>query len=285
MKKYLKILLSLIMVFALTGCVKYNTNMEVGKDKSVTLEIIYAIDTSMAENFASNMESDWDTDWEEVETEEEDYEDLDETNEINLFEEEKEEEEEDISSEGPEEVNKEDYEWLEKKGYKVEEYEYEKDGSKYVGVKISKKFKSIDDIAKNKDKEVDFTTLFNDKEKFNDSKIFTKKGSVYKADFVFDFTQDGKDVSDEYKSYQAMFDLKYTVKLPNKAKKHNASKVSDNGKTLTWNLKYGKKNKVEYQFEFGSSKTIILIIVAVIAVIAIIAGVVLLKKKPTQTVE
>ena len=267
MKKLVKILMSLLLVFGLTGCVKYTTSMEVKKDKSVTLEIIYAMDTSAMEdlNFGEL-------------TEDEDYEDedLDAANEIELTD--YEEEEEDIAS-NDSSVNKEDYEWLEKKGYKVEEYTYEKDDSKYVGVKITKKYDSIDDISKDKDITVDFTTLFNDKDNFKEE-FFSKKGNIYKANFVFDFTQDGEDVSDQYASYQGAFDLKYTIKLPNKAKKHNASKVSDDGLTYTWNLKYGKKNKVEFEFGFGSSKTILLVVGA-IAIVAIIAGVVLLKKKNT----
>ncbi len=272
MKKLVKILMSLLLVFGLTGCVKYTTSMEVKKDKSVTLEVIYAMDTSAMEDL------DFGELTEDEDHEDEDYEDedLDAANEIELTD--YEEEEEDIAS-NDSSVNKEDYEWLEKKGYKVEEYTYEKDDSKYVGVKITKKYDSIDDISKDKDITVDFTTLFNDKDNFKEE-FFSKKGNIYKANFVFDFTQDGEDVSDQYASYQSVFDLKYTIKLPNKAKKHNASKVSDDGLTYTWNLKYGKKNKVEFEFGFGSSKTILLVVGA-IAIVAIIAGVVLLKKKNT----
>ena len=50
MKKLVKILMSLLLVFGLTGCVRYTTSMEVKKDKSVTLEMIYAMDTSAMEN-------------------------------------------------------------------------------------------------------------------------------------------------------------------------------------------------------------------------------------------
>ena len=270
MKKLVKILMSLLLVFGLTGCVRYTTSMEVKKDKSVTLEIIYAMDTSMADDLNFG-------DLEEEDTEYEDEEDLDATNEIEVTDY---DEEEDIAADESS-INKEDYEWLEKKGYKVEEYSDEKDGSKYVGIKITKKFDSIDDISKEKDLTVDFTTLFEDKDTFKEE-FFSKKGNIYKANFVFDFTQDGEDVSEQYASYQSAFDLKYTIKLPNKAKKHNASKVSDDGKTYTWNLKYGKKNKVEFEFGFGSDKTILLV-VGIIAIVAIIAGVVLLRKKNTNT--
>ena len=79
-----------------------------------------------------------------------------------------------------------------------------------------------------------------------------------------------------------MFDLKYEIKLPKEAKSNNASKVSDDKKTYTWNLTYGKKNTVEFEFELGSKKTIFIVIGAVVAV-AVIACVlvVVLKKKKT----
>ena len=44
MKKSMKLLAILLFVVLMSGCVKYNFKMEVGKDKSVTIEIIDAID-------------------------------------------------------------------------------------------------------------------------------------------------------------------------------------------------------------------------------------------------
>ena len=47
-------------------------------------------------------------------------------------------------------IDKDDYKFLEDKGYKVEEYsETNDDGDKYTGVKISKKYDSIDEITVN----------------------------------------------------------------------------------------------------------------------------------------
>ena len=93
MKKLVKILMSLLLVFGLTGCVRYTTSMEVKKDKSVTLEMIYAMDTSAMENL----------DFGELSEEENEEEDLDAANEIELTDN---EEEEDISS-NDSSVNKE----------------------------------------------------------------------------------------------------------------------------------------------------------------------------------
>ena len=55
MKKYLKLVLVFIFVFALTGCVKYDMEMEIKEDKSVNFELIYAIDYSIMDQF-ENME-------------------------------------------------------------------------------------------------------------------------------------------------------------------------------------------------------------------------------------
>jgi hypothetical protein len=271
MKKYLKMLLALIMVVTLTGCLKYNVNMEVSDDKSVSLEMIYAMNTSYMDDF--NMDMDAEDEIAEEDDEEEVSAEL---------EEEEEEEPVEKEDENPS-VKKEDYEWLEKKGYKVEDYEYEdKEGNKYVGIKVKKTFDSIDDIAKEDEKTVNFTEMFEDKDKFDDSQFFSKKGNEYTANFVFDFTQDGEDVSEQYKDYAKMFDLKYEVKLPREAKDNNASKVSDDKKTYTWNLTYGKKNTVNYTFELGSSKKLAIIIIIAVVVVAAVAccvAVILSKKK------
>ena len=247
MKKYFKTFLALIMVFALTGCVKYNMNMEVNANKEVKLELIYAIDTSYMEQFNTNEENQDDTT-----TEAED----------------------DDTNNG---VKAEDYNFLKEKGYTVEEFKEEKDGKKYNGVKISKTFKSIDDITKEEEKSIDINKLLGDKDTFDDSQFFSKKGNTYKADLVFNFKENG---DDSMGSLGNNFDLKYSIKLPVKAKEDNATEKSADGKTLTWNLKYGEENKINYSFELNKNNTIIYIGIGVsILVVAGIATVILKKKK------
>lgn len=45
--KKVKVILLLFITLLLTGCVKYNANMNIKKDKSMTFNIIYAVDTSI----------------------------------------------------------------------------------------------------------------------------------------------------------------------------------------------------------------------------------------------
>ena len=209
MKKVVRLLISLVLLLALAGCVKYDVTMGVNKDKSVDFEMVYAMDTSSYDNMGSEEETNDDTT-------------------------EPEEDEEPIE-EGSTGVTTDDYSFLEKKGYKVEEFYEEKDDKKYQGVKISKTFKSIDDITKEVDKTIDFNTIVGKVETFDESQVFSKNGKVYKASYLFDFSDDGKDVSADYKDYQSMFELTFTISLPNKPRSSNATKTSKDGKVLTWN--------------------------------------------------
>lgn len=50
MKKNKFILMLCVLTFMLTGCVKYNANMNINKDKSMDFSMIYALDTSLFED-------------------------------------------------------------------------------------------------------------------------------------------------------------------------------------------------------------------------------------------
>ena len=81
------------------------------------------------------------------------------------------------------------------------------------------------------------------------------------------------------------FELKYTVTLPAKAKTNNATEVSKDGKTLTWNLKYGEKNKVEYTFDLGNNSNVVMYVGIGVAALVVVGAVVLVltKKKNNNT--
>lgn len=235
MKKKLGLLLILILMICLTGCVKYNVSMEVKDDKSVTLEIIYGMEVD--DSFMDDEEP-----WDEEDSwydEEESWDDED-----SWYDEEESLDEEESDSE----VSVDDYKFLESKGFKVEEFIEEKDDTVISGVKITKTYENIDDITKDKEIVVDFNETFGDEDNFDDSQIFYKKGNNYVANFVFDFSEEGDDT--DYSEYQSMFDLQYKIKLPKKVVSSNATYLSDDGKELTWDLKYGVKNKVNFQFSF-----------------------------------
>lgn len=77
--------------------------------------------------------------------------------------------------------------------------------------------------------------------------------------------------------------MKYTVNLPVKAGNNNASEVSKDGKTLTWNLKAGEVNEIN--FEASSSALVTGIIIAVIVLVVIGAAIVAAIKKSKNNEE
>ena len=122
-------------------------------------------------------------------------------------------------------ITVDDFKELKEKGYKVEEYSEKTDEYDYQGVKISKTFNNIDDLVS---EDGIATDVLVDDEDIN-TKWFTKNGSKYKSIMNFDFSSEDEN-EDETIS-------------------NNADEVSNDGKTLTWNLKYGVDNKVDYEFE------------------------------------
>ena len=269
MKKYIKYVFSFVAILMLTGCVKYNFNMEVKSDKSVNLELIYAINSSAMEQFGNSLgEANDDT--------------QNETDDIT---------EDELTTESDENLVDE-YAFLKEKGFTVEEFKEEANNKKYVGVKIKKNYASIDNITKDTEKTIDINKVLGEKETFDDSQFFSKSGNLYKANLLFDFTEgetsDGEDSEMDLSSMGLSFELKYKVKLPAKSSSNNATEVSEDGKTLTWDLTYGKKNTVEYSFEMPAqtavalnmdSNMVMYIGIGVFVLIVVVLVVVFSKKK------
>lgn len=171
-----------------------------------------------------------------------------------------------------EEMTKEMQENAELSDYTVEAYSDEK----LEGFKASKHVTDFADIS--------LEEAFgeeNVKDSDNNRLKVEKKGSktVYSQNAEID-------LSSMDTSMATMVTMKYTIKLPTKVGNNNASEVSEDGKTLTWNLKAGEINKVEFEAtELGTAAKIIrvaIIIVAVIVGIVIIALIIKLIIKKTK---
>ena len=78
-------------------------------------------------------------------------------------------------------------------------------------------------------------------------------------------------------STASMVTMKYVIKLPVKAGDNNASEVSEDGKTLTWNLKAGEVNEINFQAS-GNSLVMIILIIAVVVIVAVAVILIFLKK-------
>ena len=236
MKKTIQLLLLFVLMVNLTGCVKYNVDMEIRDNKSMTLQIVYGMEVS-DDIFEFNPD---------------DSEDFIIDN--------------DESDEG---VSVDDYAYLKDKGFSVEKFVEEKDDTTISGVKITKTYTNIDEITDSKNFTLDFNKMFDEENKnaVNDVKFFSKKGNKYVANFVFDFS-DATAESSALEMMDSMLELQYKVKLPNKNVRNNATSVSDDGSELVWDLKYGTKNEVNFEFSFNDDINWIPVIIIGIGIFA-----------------
>lgn len=101
-----------------------------------------------------------------------------------------------------------------------------------------------------------------------------KKGSkmVYSQNAEVDLTSMGEEMA----SY---VNMKYTVKLPVAVGENNADDVSDDKKTLTWNLKAGEINKIQFEASESGILSTILIIVAIVVGVTVVAVIVVVVLK------
>ena len=238
----------------LTGCVKYEMDMQINDDKSMDFTLIETMDLSYANSDEDTTEED---------------ESLDESLDDSLYNEYETEDEYTESSSGVDidELN----ESMGKRGYKVETY-VDPNNSKYEGAIITKHFDSIDDISKEGDIiEIDLTNIT--EEDFDDSVFFSvQKGlvyDVYKANFKI-LNEDN--VLEE--SMASIMKLTFSIKLPKGALvESNATTVSDDKTVLTWELKSTEINKINFAFKFAEKSNLYMAYasVGIIALLIVIA--------------
>ena len=117
------------------------------------------------------------------------------------------------------------------------------------------------------------TFSLNDGDQDEDLIMFQKRGNNYFTEFMAGEPVDTSDTE----GYDITYNVKYIVNLPNKAISHNATEVSEDGKTLTWDLTQNL-DTISYEFTF-SNNTVMYIIIGVLVVCAVVAFVLLNKKK------
>ena len=144
----------------------------------------------------------------------------------------------------------EDREELESKGYTVETTLDEENYS--YQVHISQHFNSIDDVSSTTLDTVNLESIFNGD---TDNVFFLKTNdNTYQANYnwtmndeEFDSTMD-LNISD-------VITFSYEVTLPNAAITHNATQVSSDAKTLSWDLNLGENSTVNYEFSFNNNNS------------------------------
>lgn len=144
--------------------------------------------------------------------------------------------------------------------FKVEEFTRDNN----YGIRITKHYDNIDNnsFAERTDK-FDLLYLYNnDYDKSIETKIFNvDKGFAsnrYAANFFVDLTNKDIDLSNTK--------VTFVVYLPKGNVSNNASSVSEDGNTLTWNITNKGRTDIEFVFELGSYDTIYFIVAIFIAI-------------------
>ena len=121
---------------------------------------------------------------------------------------------------------------------------YDKDG--YKGFEYTTEAKTLDELTgTSSDKKVNVMDAL---EEGSDAKMFIKEGDVYKSNMMVDLGEDQSQV-DQASQYGAMMEVQFSIELPSKPIKHNATKVSSDGKTLTWDLLTAKEIELEFKLD------------------------------------
>ena len=144
--------------------------------------------------------------------------------------------------------------------FKVEEFTRDNN----YGIRITKHYDNIDNnsFAERTDK-FDLLYLYNnDYDKSIETKIFNvDKGFAsnrYAANFFVDLTNKDTDLSNT--------NVTFVVYLPKGNVSNNASSVSEDGNTLTWNITNKGRTDIEFVFELGSYDTIYFVVAIFIAI-------------------
>ena len=152
----------------------------------------------------------------------------------------------------------------------------------YIGYVVTKKNVDLKEIAK------EMSSSDTASEMNTDKFQITKHGSNYKISWDIMNSGDSSDSqnTDDYSQYASSLKsaggyMTFVLKLPYKAKSSNATEVSKDGKTLTWDLLSMKQgDKIEVEFSLINWPAIIACIIGALVIIgAVIAVLLILKNK------
>lgn len=150
------------------------------------------------------------------------------------------------------------------------------DDGNFIGYKFTSKIDNIDNLIGDTQ---NITT--NDLSKITTQKMFTKEGNTYKGKIII--SKGDEDEEQNRQENNASSGIKitnnFTVNLPSKALSNNATTVSEDGKTLTWDLTKDIQT-IEFKFNLGTNYNMFIIAgIAIVVVLIIVLLITALIKK------
>ena len=139
----------------------------------------------------------------------------------------------------------------------------------FKGFTYSKTISNINDIT---DDNASFDILENTYE-IPGLALFTKDGNNYISKIHYSPLAD-------LEEYEIETEFKFTITLPNKAISHNATSVSEDGKTLIWQWDATQSGNIDFEFSFFNFPIILIAIISgIILLIVIILIIVMIIKR------
>lgn len=268
MKKSLYILTIFIIAICLSGCVKYNANMEIRKDKSMDFSIVYAMDTQyfgdqevLTEENRKELEEEG---FKVTNYQEDTMKGFTLTKSIENIDELSTTENTDYSLSNIEE---------DKEMFKVEKGFFK---NKYIA---NFKF-DTEDSAITEEETSDGTIT----DGYSDGTIEENPDSY--SDFPMDSTEGYNDSSmDDFSNMATSnLDLSLNVTLPYQAISNNATKTENDNKTLSWDLTSSEIETINFEFELYNMTNIYLTIGGIALLIIIIIVVTVTKHKKRKNI-
>ena len=268
MKKSLYILTIFIVAICLSGCVKYNANMEIKKDKSMDFSIVYAMDTQyfgdqevLTEENRKELEEEG---FKVTDYQEDTMKGFTLTKSIKNIDELSTTENTDYSLSNIEE---------DKEMFKVEKGFFK---NKYIA---NFKF-DTEDSAITEEGTSDGTIT----DGYSDGTIEENPDSY--SDFPMDSTEGYNDSSmDDFSNMATSnLDLSLNVTLPYQAISNNATKTENDNKTLSWDLTSSEIETINFEFELYNMTNIYLTIGGIALLIIIIIVVTVTKHKKRKNI-
>ena len=268
MKKSLYILTIFIVTICLSGCVKYNANMEIKKDKSMDFSIVYAMDTQyfgdqevLTEENRKELEEEG---FKVTDYQEDTMKGFTLTKSIKNIDELSTTENTDYSLSNIEE---------DKEMFKVEKGFFK---NKYIA---NFKF-DTEDSAITEEETSDGTIT----DGYSDGTIEENPDSY--SDFPMDSTEGYNDSSmDDFSNMATSnLDLSLNVTLPYQAISNNATKTENDNKTLSWDLTSSEIETINFEFELYNMTNIYLTIGGIALLIIIIIVVTVTKHKKRKNI-
>lgn len=272
MKKSLYILTIFIIAICLSGCVKYNANMEIKKDKSMDFSIVYAMDTQyfgdqevLTEENRKELEEEG---FKVTDYQEDTMKGFTLTKSIKNIDELSTTENTDYSLSNIEEDKDKD-----KEMFKVEKGFFK---NKYIA---NFKF-DTEDSAITEEETSDGTIT----DGYSDGTIEENPDSY--SDFPMDSTEGYNDSSmDDFSNMATSnLDLSLNVTLPYQAISNNATKTENDNKTLSWDLTSSEIETINFEFELYNMTNIYLTIGGIALLIIIIIVVTVTKHKKRKNI-